>query len=81
MKEDKVIKSFVDKLERIGVSVTLRGNYPWIYLYTVNDKKVKGTFLANHGFTAFWYPIKLGQKIKFTDRRRVFKKVRETLNL
>lgn len=73
------IGSFVNRLAKIGVDVTFLGNYPWIYLDTVNGKKVEGLFQANHGFTAFWYGIKPGEIPQISDITEVFKKIRETL--
>lgn len=67
------LEIFVKRLKRIGIEVTFIGNFPWVYLDTVNGKKVKGTYQGNHGFTAFWYPDKI------TDIIIVFDKIRETL--
>lgn len=73
------IEIFRRRLEGIGIEVTFAANYPWIYFDTINGKKVKGVFHANHGWTAFFYPVNIGGKIKFSDRREVFKKVRSML--
>lgn len=67
----------VDRLKVIGITLELRGNYPWVYLHTVNGNKVTGRYRARHGWTIF-----IGQQdgtYKITDRREVFKKIRETL--
>lgn len=76
------LSSLVGKLERININVTFVANYPWIYLDEVNGKKVKGTFEANHGFTAFFLRTKLNDPVKYhwTDIKVVFEKIRETLN-
>ena len=71
------LSTFKTRLEKIGINVTFVANYPWIYFDTINGKKVTGTFHANHGWTAFFYPVEIQGKIKFSDRREVFKKVRE----
>jgi len=71
-----MLQSLHNKLARIGVDVTFIGNYPWVYLDTVNGKQVTGTFQANHGFTAFFLTKK---GYEFTNVREVFKKIRETL--
>ncbi len=34
------IDSFVNRLKKIGINVQLSSNYPWLYLYRVNRKKV-----------------------------------------
>lgn len=71
-----MINSFVRRLSKIGITVDLVGNYPWIYLEAVNEKKVSGAFRSKDKFTAFF----LNKEMKFSDRREVFKKIRETLN-
>jgi len=74
-----LIDKFVNRLNRIGIEVTLIGNYPWVYMDTVNNKQIKENFRANHGFTVFFEPICKGQKVKFSDRRTVFRKIRSML--
>ena len=71
------IKSFVERLKKIGIIVTLFGNYPWIYLDTINGVKVTEKYQANHGFTVAWYGIKPGQGIHFTNLRTIFKLIRK----
>lgn len=69
-----MIDRFVRRLERIGVTVELIGNYPWIYLRKVNGKPILDTFAGNHGFTAFFLH---GDGIaRFSDRRKVFERIR-----
>lgn len=76
------INSFYNRLKKIGVEVTMIGNYPWIYLDTVNGKKVKGTFQGNKGFTIFFTAIKDSQQPHtITDIGIIFNKIRETLKL
>lgn len=67
------IKSFVERLKKIGVNVELHGNYPWIYLYKVNGHIIRQRYCGNHGFTAFWYPNKP------TSISVIFTKIREIL--
>ena len=73
------IDSFVNRLKKIGISVELKGNYPWVYLDKVNGKRVTDRFLGNHGFTIFFRAIKPGQKDKITDIGVIFTKIREML--
>lgn len=73
------IKSFVNRLAKIGIKVELVGNFPWVYLDKVNGKKVKGSFRGNHGFTAFFSAVRRGEPDKITSIPDVFKKIRETL--
>lgn len=77
MENDNVLTVFARRLEKIGIKVEFIGNFPWIYLRSVNGNIVKDKFLAEHGFTAFWHPIKPGQKLRFSDSKEVFKIVRK----
>ncbi len=73
------INSFYNRLKKIGIEVTMFGNYPWVYLDTVNGNRVKGKFHGNHGFTIFFKGIRPGQPDQITDISTIFKKIRETL--
>jgi len=72
------IDSFVNRLKKIRVHIELLGNYPWVYLDSVNGKKVKEKYGGNHGFTL----CILGYhgKIHWSDRKVIFKKIREMLD-
>lgn len=72
-----IVKSFVERLKKIGIKVELFGNYPWIYLDRVNGKKITERFEGNHGFTAFF--LQLDGSAKPTDISKIFKTIRENL--
>lgn len=71
------LKSFVHRLSKLGVEVGLVGNYPWVYLDTVNGKKVKEKHGGNHGFTLCILGVY--NKTKWSERKVIFKKIREML--
>lgn len=71
------IKSFVERLKKIGITVELAGNFPWIYLEKINGVRVRERFLANHGFTVAFYPVKKDQSLKFTDIKEIFDLIRK----
>lgn len=77
--QDEIAK-FISRLEKIGIKTTYKANYPWIYLDTVNGKKVEGNLHSEHAFTAFFLPVKVGQTMHMTDISTIFNKIRETLN-
>lgn len=70
---------FERRMRKLGINITYISNMPWIYMRQVNGKPVKKTFQGEHGFTIFWYPIKAGDKVEFTNRRLVFQLIREML--
>lgn len=71
------IKIFHDRLQKLGIDITMIGNYPWLYLETVNSKRVVEKFQGNHGFTIAFYPIRVGQELQFTDLTEIFKIIRK----
>ncbi len=70
-----MINTFVERLVKLGITIELIGNYPWIYLYKVNGNKVTEKFMANHGFTAFI--LKRDGSYSITDRSTVFNTIRK----
>ena len=73
----KELNIFVNRMRRINIEISLRGNYPWIYLDTVNGKKVTERFWANHGFTVGFLPIQVGRKFDFLDISKLFEIIRK----
>lgn len=74
------INTFINRLSKIGIDVVISSNIPWIYLDSVNGKKVKEKFESNHRFTIAFRPAKLGSDIEFTDISEIFKIIRKYKN-
>jgi hypothetical protein len=66
------LSKLVDRLKKINIEIMMFGNYPWIYLDTVNGNKVKETFHANHGFDIMYYSQK-----DLIDIKETFKIIRK----
>jgi hypothetical protein len=71
------IKTFINRLKKIGIDIRLVGNYPWIYIDRINDKKVQETYMGNHGFTIMFAPIRENQISEFTNISEIFKLIRK----
>lgn len=71
------IETLIRRLKKIGINIKLFGNYPWIYIDEINDKKVIEKFQANHGFTIAFLPVKPNQELNFTDISEIFKLIRK----
>lgn len=70
------LNRFRDRLAKIGVTIEMKANYPWVYLDKVNGVKVLAKFQSEHAFTAFY----IGSNgFRFSDRRAVFNKIRQIL--
>lgn len=74
---EKQLNTFINRLRKIGITVQLIGNYPWIYLDKVNGKKVTEKFEANHGFTLAFLPVRRDMPFHFTDITEIFKIIRK----
>jgi len=73
----KKVETLITRLQKIGIQIELLGNYPWIYLDKVNDKRVTEKFHSDHGFTIAFLPIRIGEELKFTDIGETFKVIRK----
>lgn len=71
------IKVFHGRMQRLGIEITMVSNYPWLYLETINGKRVTEKFQADHGFTIAFQPIRVGQELHFTDIGEIFKVIRK----
>ena len=67
----------IERLKAVGIEIELAGNIPWVYIYSINGKPVKEMFMANHGFTIAFLPIRSDKEIEFTDISEIFKLIRK----
>ena len=63
------------RLKAIGIDITCIGNYPWIYLDTVNGNRVVEKYMANHGFTIAI--LSANGNIELTDTKKIFEIIRK----
>lgn len=69
---------FIERLKKIGIDVKLSGNFPWVYLDTINGVRVTESFAANHGFTVMFLPGRNDSPPSdFTDTEEIFKLIRK----
>jgi hypothetical protein len=71
------ITIFIERMKKVGVDVVLKANYPWIYIDTINGKRVVETFMANHGFTVGYLSIRQDGEFVFSDIKETFKLIRK----
>ena len=74
-----VLDILIERLNKIGIDIKLVGNYPWIYLETVNGNIIKEEdfFYGNHGFTIAFLPMSEREKIEITDIKKTFEVIRK----
>ena len=66
-----------NRLLKIGITIEMFSNYPWIYLDKVNGNVVKEKYFANHGFTIGFNPARVGDVFSYTDLTQIFKIIRK----
>ena len=67
------LDTLIRRLQKIGIETTYFGNYPWIYIDTINGKKVKEKFASDHGFVIGF----LNKDFTFTYSKETFKLIRK----
>ena len=77
MKEDERLPKFQERLEKIGIFITIGINYPWVYLLSINGNRVEEKKDSEHGYTLGFMPIRKGGVFKFTDIGSLFKQIRK----
>jgi len=71
------LTTFINRMDKLGIDLKLDMNFPWIYIKTINGKRVTETFMGEHGFTVAFLPICPGQVLMFTDTAEIFKLIRK----
>jgi len=72
---------FRNRLLKIGIDLQFFGNYPWIYIDSINGMRVKEKFEADHGFTVAFHPLRKEDPFEFTDLRVIFNLIRTYVEL
>ena len=71
------LNTFISRMKKLNIDVKLSGNYPWIYIDTINGKRVAERFLGNHGFTIAFLPLKPEDKLELTDIKEIMNVIRK----
>ena len=71
------LTTFIERMKKLKIDIMLMGNYPWIYIDTINGKKVTEKFQGNHGFTLGFLPVLRGKQFQFTDIKEIFKLIKK----
>jgi hypothetical protein len=74
-----VLDRLVLRLKAINIEIKLAGNFPWIYIESVNGNAIKEEdfFCGNHGFTVAFLPVQLDKEMKITDIKKTFELIRK----
>jgi hypothetical protein len=78
MSDFREIQKLGDRLKKIGIHVTFSLNVPWVYLNTINGKRVTETTPdSNHGFNVGWLPVQIDKPFYFSNIKNMFKIIRK----
>lgn len=64
----------VKRLNRLGITIELVGNYPWVYLTKINQNVVRDKYLSEHGFVIAYMTS------DFTDTSKLFETIRKYID-
>ncbi len=64
---------FVRRLKKLGITIKVSANYPWIYLDSVNYIKVKELKDSEHAYVIGYR----NKYFKFSDTKELFKLIRK----
>lgn len=77
MNDFEKLDVFVKRMKKIGIDIQLLGNYPWIYIDRINGIRVKEKYMADHGWTIAFLPVRRDRELQFTDINEIFKIIRK----
>ena len=77
MSNENTIKVFIQRLEKLNIKLELGVNFPWIYIFKINDKVVTETFESEHGFTLCTLSMRRDDKFEFSNITEIFKLLRK----
>ena len=60
-----------DRLRAIDIVVEFRGNYPWVYLHSINGVRITEQRFSGHTYTVF-----MESNNQFYEPRNMFKLIR-----
>lgn len=74
---EEQLNIFKTRLSKIGIVLEISCNFPWIYLDSINGKRVIEKFEADHGFTIAFLPARRDMPFHFTDLKEIFNLIRK----
>lgn len=74
-----ILSKLKNRLALININIEYLGNYPWVYLDSVNGNRVKREdYTTNHGYTIAYLPIRDDEEIEFAESiESIFKIIRK----
>jgi hypothetical protein len=66
---------FIERLQKIGINTTYTSNYPWVYIETVNNSRIKEKHASDWGFVVGYS----GKDFKFENLSKIFNVIRKYL--
>jgi hypothetical protein len=67
------LHTFVKRLSKVGIDISLTANYPWIYIEKINKVRVTEKYASEWGFVLGY----LNKGFVFEDLKEIFKLIRK----
>jgi len=64
---------FISRLKKLNIELNLVGNYPWVYIDKINNKKVTDKYQSEWGFVLGY----LNKGFTFEDLTEIFKLIKK----
>jgi hypothetical protein len=75
------LERFIARMSRLGIKLQLEGNYPWVYLESVNGNTISRRYGSEHGYVLGFTAIRLDAEKSFDyyDLKDAFKTIRDNI--
>ena len=73
------LEILIERLERIGITITISPSDPWLYLTSVNGSPVFDKYMSNHSFLIALYPTKHDSEPVLSNEKEIFSVIRSIL--
>lgn len=77
------LKIFVQRMKKIGIDIQINGNYPWVYIDSINGNKIKEQdfYNSDYGYTVAFLPVRPTEKLELLDVDKTINLIRKYIKL
>ena len=71
------LERFINRISKLGIEIELDANIPWVYVKTINNKKVTEKSKSEYGFVIGYLPIRNNEDFVFSDLNEFIQLIRK----
>ena len=77
------LKIFIQRMKKIGIDIEINGNYPWVYIDSINGNKIKEEdfYNSDYGYTIAFLPIRHIEKLELLDINKTINLIRKYIKV